>query len=173
MLDLQEEMIGMAKIIQYSGKKKQKKGSDSMCKLLEYVRGKKPQEILSKYNQNNTIPVKIEEIIGKIGISVIPKDFTDIENQQKVPAGTILGALASKGDNTAIFYKSDGTYNRRRFTVAHEFAHAMLMDHDDDLPHIKYRTAYMENVETDSKIDWKLERQANIYVGELLIPLML
>lgn len=140
-------------------------GSDRMCTVLKKIRNKSAIELLEEYGLDKTVPIDIEQLLRAIGISAIGKDFSELEKRLGKPKGSILGMLLSSGNNTAIFYRKDDSYNRRRFTIAHELAHAI--NHSDNEPHIEYRMAEKEMEENP------VERDANIVAGEILIPLPL
>lgn len=140
-------------------------GSDRMCTVLKKIRNKSAIELLKEYGLDKTVPIDIEQLLRAIGISAIGKDFSELEKRLGKPKGSILGMLLSSGNNAAIFYRKDDSYNRRRFTIAHELAHAI--NHSDNEPHIEYRMAEKEMEENP------VERDANIVAGEILIPLPL
>lgn len=134
---------------------------------IENLRGKKAAEILKETGQENNIPVDLRAILHKLEISAISMDFTEIETilfDQVKKRGRILGAVMTTHDNdTAIFYSNDQelmSNHRYRFTIAHELAHCCL---DGDLNHVEFRH--------DGSSDEASERRANIFAGELLIPL--
>ena len=126
-------------------------------------RGKSAADILRETGQENSIPVNLNEILHKLGISAIAMDFSNIESMMP-EYGHILGAmLTTKEGNTAIFYSSDQTRmpdHRYRFTIAHELGHCCI---DGKGEHIEFRR--------DVDADNESERKANIFAGELLIPL--
>ncbi len=140
-------------------------GSDRMCTVLKKIRNKSAIELLEEYGLDKTVPIDIEQLLRAIGISAIGKDFSELEKRLDKPKGSILGMLLSSGNNAAIFYRKDDSYNRRRFTIAHELAHAI--NHSDNEPHIEYRMAEKEMEENP------VEKNANIVAGEILIPLPL
>lgn len=140
-------------------------GSDRMCTVLKKIRNKSAIELLKEYGLDKTVPIDIEQLLRAIGISAIGKDFSELEKRLGKPKGSILGMLLSSGNNAAIFYRKDDSYNRRRFTIAHELAHAI--NHSDNEPHIEYRMAEKEMEENP------VEKDANIVAGEILIPLPL
>ena len=140
-------------------------GSDRMCTVLKKIRNKSAIELLEEYGLDKTVPIDIEQLLRAIGISAIGKDFSELEMRLGKPKGSILGMLLSSGNNAAIFYRKDDSYNRRRFTIAHELAHAI--NHSDNEPHIEYRMAEKEMEENP------VEKDANIVAGEILIPLPL
>lgn len=147
-------------IIQFTRAKE--KNGDIMCTVLEQIRNKSPKKILEQYNLSETAPVDIECLLKHLKISAIGKDFTELEKCKNLASGSILGILLSSGDNAAIFYRISDSYNRRRFTIAHELAHAII--HTDNKPHIEFRMN-KEEIEKNP-----IEKRANILAGELLIP---
>ena len=119
------------------------KEGEKMCVILKRLSGKSAEQLLEENDIDMTKPpIDIKKLVSSLGISVLKRDFSDIEAQANAPKGSILGATISRGNNLTIFYQSDATYNRMRFTVAHELAHCCL--------HSK--------------------REANIFAGSLLIP---
>lgn len=137
-------------------------GDDIMCSILQKIKNKTPMELLNEYRIDLVPPIDISLLLEQIGISVISKDFTDVENIGNYPHGSILGAAISKGDDLAIFYRKNDTYNRKIFTVAHELGHCCLHTDDLKISHIEFRTV-------DTYKD-KRERDVNIFAGQLLIP---
>lgn len=139
-----------------------KKAGKNMCTVLEKIRNRTPNEILEQYDLDKVAPIDIGYLLQQLKISAIGKDFSELEKAKKVEPGSILGALLSSGNNAAIFFRESDSYNRQRFTIAHELAHAML--HTDAFPHIEYR---MNRQEIENN---PLEKKANILAGQLLIP---
>lgn len=134
-----------------------------MCTILEKIRGKSALELLSLYKIELSPPIDISLLVEQIGISLISKDFSEIEKKSNVDSGSILGAAVSKGNNLAIFYRKQDTYNRKKFTIAHELAHCCKHADNLKINHIELRTN-CENSED------KHEYEANVFAGELLIP---
>lgn len=134
---------------------------NSMCKPVREIQGKTAEELLKLSGQTDVIPVDLSQILKTIGISALPRDFSKME-ENLVGENKILGALVSKGDNAAIFYRDDTSVmspHRYRFTIAHELGHACLTGESN---HIEFR---IDNISGDPQ-----ERAANIFAGELLIP---
>lgn len=113
-----------------------------MCTALKKIKNKSADEILKEYGLDQKAPVDIKRLLQCIGISALGKDFSALEESKNKEKGSILGMLKSDGDNAAIFYRKSDTYNRQRFTIAHELAHAMI--HTDNEPHIEYRMSESE-----------------------------
>jgi Zn-dependent peptidase ImmA (M78 family) len=135
----------------------------NMCKVLKDIQGKTADMILKEYGQDDSIPVNLNQLLLNIGISALPLDFTDLEKEIDCPQGDILGLVLSKGEKAAIFYKKDDTLNRQRFTIAHELAHCCLHTVEYDKPHVEFRM-------NDSQKD-QHEKEADIFAGQLLVPL--
>lgn len=154
----------MNNIIDFT-KVKQKKtnyGGDNMCNILEKIKNKNAIDLLKEYSIKLEPPIDIASLLDKIGISVIAKDFSDIEKQSGCKPGSILGAAISKGDNLAIFYRKADTYNRKIFTIAHELGHCCKHSKNLKISHVELRTTI--------DIHDSHEIEANIFAGELLIP---
>lgn len=154
----------MNNIIDFT-KVKQKRtsyGGDNMCSILEKIKNKNAIDLLNAYDIKLEPPIDISSLLDKIGISVIAKDFSDIEKTNDVEPGSILGAAMSKGDNLAIFYRKADTYNRKIFTIAHELGHCCKHSENLKISHIEFRI--------NGDIHDPHEIEANIFAGELLIP---
>lgn len=140
-----------------------------MCKKISDLRGVSADALLERCGQENNIPVDLEVILKKIGISALPINFSNLEKklELKYPnvfkSREILGALISNGNNAAIFYREEDYLDshRCRFTIAHELAHACITGESN---HIE-----VELRMSGSPIDI-IEEQANRFAGELLIP---
>lgn len=151
----------MNNIINYNSTYK-RYGGDHMCTILEKIKNKTPNDLLTEYRIDLTPPINISLLLEKIGISVISKDFSEAEDSVGYDRGSILGAAISNGDNLAIFYRKQDTYSRKIFTVAHELGHCCKHSENLKISHIELRT-------TDTIFD-EHEIEANIFAGELLMP---
>lgn len=154
----------MNNIIYFSREKHNLKysGEFIMCTILQNIKNKTPLELLNEYRIELTPPIDISLLLEQIGISVISRDFTIDEDLGGYERGSILGAAISKGDDLAIFYRKNDTYNRKVFTVAHELGHCCKHADDFKISHVEFRTT---NTYKDVR-----ERDVNIFAGELLIP---
>lgn len=137
-----------------------------MCKPVKELYGKTPSELLEMYGLQDSVPLDLSVLLKKAGISVLPMDFSKIEQtkelkEQVEKRGHILGALICIEDNAAIFYSNKDVENghRYRFTIAHEIAHCCLTGEQN---HIEFRH--------DSETVTEDELAANVFAGELLIP---
>lgn len=131
-----------------------------MCRIIEKLHGKTPEELLIEYGVYDTLPIDLDKLAKNIGISVIPMNFSNIE--KKLKKKDILGLVMTDGDNAAIFYRETDSINRIRFTIAHELAHCCILDPSKNKLHIEYRS---DEVEKDDK-----EKEMDIFAGKLLIP---
>ena len=136
---------------------------------IEELKEKSAAEILRETGQENNIPVNLGSILISLGISAISMDFSKIEKilaEEVAERGRILGAVMSTEEgNTAIFYSNDPelmSNHRYRFTVAHELAHCCL-DFNGEIRHVEFRY--------DGSSSNPREEKANIFAGEVLIPL--
>lgn len=151
----------MANIITFHTKKNTKdKRGVSMCKKLNELCGKTPEELLSKCDELDKIPVNVERLVKKLGIALIPDTFNDIEKIHN--DGEIWGLVLEQDDDVGIFYKSTVGDHKRRFTIAHELAHCC---NDSDI----LKDGYIE-YRKEMNSDIPREKAANIFAGELLIP---
>lgn len=97
----------------------------------------------------NAVPVQIEKIASKMGLTVVEFNFPN----------SVSGVL--KKDRLVIGVNSQHSPVRRRFTVAHELGH-FLLAHDigkaDDI--------------VDDHFDKPMdkEREANIFASQILMP---
>lgn len=174
------EKVGNIYIYNYTLSKKnkscfinvvKKRGSKRMPTPLEQLRNKTSENLIKRFDLDSTIPVDLNKIINHYGIILQPSDFKDLEMFPEIDKmidekGEILGAVVVQNDKLGIFYRDSDSVHRQQFTVAHELAHCCL--NTDELMidgHIEYRT---DLISEDEK-----EKKANIFAGELLIPLSL
>lgn len=134
-----------------------------MCTILEKIRGQAAIDLLVQYNIELVPPIDISLLLEQIGISLISKDFSELEKQCNIDSGSILGAAVSKGNNLAIFYRKQDTYNRKIFTIAHELGHCCRHADSLKINHVELRI-------NSTTYDSKHEYEANVFAGELLIP---
>lgn len=141
---------------------KGKRSDIIMCEILKKLQGKTAQSLLEDYNISKEPPIDIDVLLNNIGISSVPMDFSSIEDEVKIPNGSILGATIAKEEDLSIFYRVDATENRRRFTIAHEIAHCCLHTNNLIDHHIELRGNF-------KSLSGK-EYDANVFAGALLIP---
>ncbi len=134
-----------------------------MCKKIDEINGLKAEDILQKYWYSNgySYPVDIAKILYDMDIRVWPFDFSKIKDNSD---SKILGAMVADDKNLALFYQTGETKNRNRFTLAHELAHCCLYHiNENEMPYIEYRH--------EGNLDDQNEIEANIFAGDLLIPI--
>lgn len=134
-----------------------------MCIPINKIYRKTALDILKEFGNPNEIPINLYELLEKIGISALPMDFSVLE--KKLNKGHILGLVLSTPKNAVIYYSENDTLNRQRFTIAHELGHICqhLKPDTNDYPYIDWRIEEEANNE--------IEKIANNFAGELLIPL--
>ena len=135
---------------------------DTMCKILEKLRDKTPENLLKEYQISLVPPIDVSLLMQRIGIKEIPFDFTELEKIMKLKTGDVIGSVFAKGDELGIFYKASDSLNRQRFTIAHEIAHCCLDTDALKTKHIELRSSQTENM--------LKEYNANVFAGKLLIP---
>ena len=146
-----------------------------MCKKIRELNGKTPADLLTISNQTGAFPIDVAEICYKMGIHLVPFDFSVLKNQTGYSTDAfwrengeerrdILGAIIAKGDDLAILYKSDDLVNDRRFTIAHEIAHSCLHMNPDNQFHIEFLTDPQDEREKEK------EQQADRFARRLLVP---
>lgn len=152
----------MSNIIQLRTNSKEKRVMP-MCMPIEKIYGKSASEILEEFGNPSEIPINLEELLKSIGISALPRDFSALE--KKLNKGHILGLVLSNSKNAVIYYSDKEKANRQKFTIAHELGHicSHIKPQHDDYAYIDWRIE--EEAETEA------EKTANIFAGELLIPL--
>lgn len=142
-----------------------------MCTAINALKNKTADELLEYCGLAQTVPINLDVILKKVGISALPRDFSDIEPFLQTEESCskdiqVLGAIVTSGENAAIFYNKDDRADghRCRFTIAHELAHCCLSHRclDESAAHIDFRVKGATLTEE--------EIAANIFAGELLIP---
>lgn len=113
------------------------------------------REDASKYNDESKVDFDIENLIKSNGIELEFSDSLSFE---------VSGKLECIGnDKWKITINNKQVIERQRFTMAHEFAHYCLHRYDAD----KFEDVTFFRSD-DSNCT--MEKQANIFAGELLMP---
>ena len=100
---------------------------------------------------------KIHPEIKDLNIDFSKYDDDNLENR-------ILGAMIADETDLALLYRNSETKNRNRYTLAHELAHCCLAHlEEESMPYIELRH--------DGSVTDTREIEANIFAGELLIPI--
>ncbi|NDO67374.1 hypothetical protein FMM80_00940 [Schaedlerella arabinosiphila] len=71
---------------------------DTMCKILEKLRDKTPENLLKEYQISLVPPIDISLLMQRIGIKEIPFDFTELEKLMNLETGDIIGTVFAKND---------------------------------------------------------------------------
>jgi len=135
-----------------------------MCTKLKELIGLTPEDILNKYwnPKRNTYPIDIAKILYQMKIRVLPYDFSKYDDDNL--ENRILGAMIADETDLALLYRNSETKNRNRYTLAHELAHCCLAHlEEESMPYIELRH--------DGSVTDTREIEANIFAGELLIPI--
>ena len=123
-------------------------------------------ELLKKENLFKT-PINVEELAQKLSIEVIEEDLDK----------NISGFLMVKNNNSIAVINSRHHKNRKRFTLAHEIGHFVLHKRkDEELLFMEESLTYFRsknNLEKISESEKKIEREANLFAAELLMPKVL
>lgn len=136
--------------------------------LFKNLNGKSSEDLITKFELDKMVPVKLDNVFKYCGIEVLPTDFKTYEEIPEISKivdekGLVLGAVAIKNNQINILYKKDDPPHRQRFTVAHELAHCCLNAYElATNGHVDYRLDIEEAAEG--------EYAANVFAGELLIP---
>lgn len=107
----------------------------------------------------NTPPVPIIDIVKKEGFSVMEADFSNLPNPN------LSGFVVKNEDKKTIYVNREESFQRKRFTVAHEFGHWLLGHTDGE--------KYVQLCRNRSKVERSnetIEREANFFAANLLIP---
>lgn len=150
-------------------------------------------DILKECGQYGCLPIDITAVASHFNIDMRALPFKELEKRETFKDlveknGIILGALAIEEDSVTIYYddelrgkepnvaisseeKSKKLKARQRFTIAHELAHCILgaKKLSDGGIHIEFRTDM--DVSKPQTSEKQLEFEANVFAGELLIPL--
>jgi Zn-dependent peptidase ImmA (M78 family) len=114
--------------------------------------------LLRKHRVYGT-PVPVDRVATEEGLPII----------EHALQGEVSGALISSNGVSAIAVNSHHHLNRRRFTVAHELAHAKL-DHKGDQDHIDWKFTVLRRDGKSSDATDVQEIEANTFAATLLMP---
>lgn len=111
----------------------------------------------------SSLPLDLNLIKKYYEIKIIPyskaKNFNRFTEDMKNGDGF---SREKNGQKIIYFNDKKGTFERRRFTIAHELGHCLL---EHDLSKIKYR-----NSEMDFDSDPIEEMEANVFARDILMP---
>ncbi len=112
---------------------------------------------------SGVIPTDLEEIAKNFGATI------RIEKLDSDVSGMLL--TSSKSSKKVILVNKDNHENRRRFTIAHEIAHLLMHENEDEV-FVDSRgsaTIYFRSKESIAHIPLA-ERQANEFASCILMP---
>ncbi len=113
---------------------------------------KEEEKIIRRFQKK--APIRIFSLTRALGLEIYKHEFPD----------NISGCIEREDDGSYVIFTNEyHSLNRRRFTVAHELAHYLL------------HRGLIENGVVDdtlfrSNLSGSLEREANNYAAELLMP---
>lgn len=138
-----------------------------MNSILKKLHGLSPDEILKECGITEyDLPVDMDIILEHFGISYSEKDFSEVEKSCPITIaekGYILGAVVVDKQGVEIMTRALDTYNRKRFTTAHEFSHCCVHAEQLSESHVEFRFDF-ECKTSDREI------AANTFAAELLMP---
>jgi Zn-dependent peptidase ImmA (M78 family)/DNA-binding XRE family transcriptional regulator len=102
-------------------------------------------------------PVDIERLANLCGVRVLSQKFGE----------GMSGLLIELDEGPVIGYRDGDLEGRQRFSIAHELAHHLLHHHDRF--HIDLAEPVSE-VGDSPLYDWRLEREANHFAANVLMP---
>lgn len=108
-----------------------------------------------------TRPVNVESIAERLGAKVVKVDLDD----------KLCGMLHKEAGQHIIGVNSSHSVSRQRFTIAHEIGHLVMHDHLISDLHVD--KSFSERLYRDGRSktgEDKIEREANRFAAELLMP---
>lgn len=116
-------------------------------------------EILAKKNLA-ALPIDIEQISRSIGLNVVEYPFQE----------DISGVLVINEKGATIGYNANESSVRRRFSIAHELGHFILHSEKNATGMFMDRLLFRKNITTYSTKEESIEREANFFAANLLMP---
>jgi Zn-dependent peptidase ImmA (M78 family) len=118
---------------------------------------KKANKLLEELNITQP-PVPVEEITQQLNIKISYEPFE----------GDISGLLYRDDSNTIIGVNSNESYQRKRFTIAHELGHFILHEGDQLYFDHNFKVNFRDSV--SSQGSKSIEIEANAFAASLLMP---
>jgi len=115
---------------------------------------------LLEENYLMSAPVNVEKLARKLGFEL---SEADLEPE-------ISGFLISKNNKQAIVINSNHHENRKRFSIAHEFAHGILHDKNREISLDSNKTSFFFRDQHSSNALNPIEIEANEFAAKLLMP---
>lgn len=114
-----------------------------------------------------------EHLLEQCGVERLPVDVLAIADwlsikviSQRIPDSSVSGYYLRRGQERIIGVNANHSLTRRRFTIAHELGHVLLLAHDD--LHVD-RTVKLRDSNSSQGVD-RHEVEANQFAAELLMP---
>lgn len=108
-------------------------------------------------------PIGVSRLANLCGVRVLPFDFAVDQNEEG-----LSGLLIELDSGPVIGYQAGHYEPRARFTVAHELGHHLLRHHNRF--HVDLATLPSEGLGEGRLYDARLEREANDFAANLLMP---
>ncbi len=163
--------------------------SDNMSTVLDRIKQYNgADDMLETHGCVDDFKVDIFGLAKELGIRVKDSDFDEFEKQTKVKEDSVLGAIIDINEEDSLtillknslgkseFYenmtsveRNDTLRKRRRFTLAHEIAHAYLHISENDA-RFRFDSRTELDPLTEKDLYDKEEYEANVFAGELLVP---
>lgn len=112
------------------------------------------EDILERY-RDYLLPVKVDDIASRLGVIIRPLDEELCQNYSG------LAYVDSTTGLKHIYYNQSESFNRQRFTKAHELGHLVL-------EHTVFKDKFYDDFKSD--FDDPFEKEANIFASEILMP---
>lgn len=106
------------------------------------------------------VPVPVVQIAHNVGLEIYDTDMRKVGNS--FPSG-ILTTMEGKW---VIILNNQDSWTRKRFTIAHEIGHFLLHRGKKFIDHFSAGETFYRGNEQDEK----LEREANFFAANLLMP---
>lgn len=110
-------------------------------------------EILERY-RDYLLPVKVDDIASRLGVTIRPLD----EDLCKDYSG--LAFIDSTTGDKLIYYNQCESFNRQRFTIAHELGNLVL-------EHTVFKDKFYDDFK--GNFDDPFEKEANLFASEILM----
>jgi len=109
------------------------------------------------------LPVDVEGISRSVGLKVIDFPFQE----------DISGVLVLDEEGATIGYNPNESNVRKRFSIAHELGHFILHARNSTSGMFMDKLLFRKNITTYSSKEEEIEREANYFAANLLMPAQL
>ena len=108
----------------------------------------------------SVLPVDVEKIALGIGLKVVDFPFQE----------EISGVLVIDENGATIGYNPNESNVRKRFSIAHELGHYILHANKSTSEMFLDKLLFRKNISTYSSKEEEIEREANYFAANLLMP---